>query len=617
MNKNYEAIAEELSAELGKIDLANVAFVKGDIFSVERKNDFVTVTYRKKSEIARAFLVMKSYEGEFRIEEQSDFDEISILVDCSRNAVKTVETVKKLIRNLAALGYDSLMLYTEDTYEVDNEPVFGYLRGRYSKSEMKELDEYARLLGIELIPAIQTLAHLNQLTRYKYSAFKCFDCEDILFVGEERTYRLIDNMLKTLSECFSSRRVHIGMDEAWLLGRGNYLTKHGYKDPFEIILGHLYKVCALADKYGFQPVIWSDMFWRLCEHDPTCKDEKGKIIIPERVLKRIPQNLVLCHWDYDKLEPDKYAEKLEIHKQFENPVYFAGGTAWGNRGILPHLSYSFRVSGAAIEEAKKFKIKTLIETVWGDNGGECSLFALLPALAHYSYTARGACEERLKNEFGTLTGYDFDDFIKLEYGQTFCGKFTEDICNPAKYGLYNDVFTGFLDTVIIPEDKKYFKKAKSAVKPFRAVGKYAVLFETAYRLNDLLSIKYSLGVELRKAYLAGDRAKLQGLALTLKAAIAKTGKLTDAYRNQWYAENKPNGFEIQEIRLGGLKERLKGCLKRLTDYLDGKVPSLSELEEKLVPEAVRRDNHNGRCDEFSHEAIASVNAFDGFTEVDV
>lgn len=174
------------------------------------------------------------------------------MVDCSRNAVKNIQTVKKLIRNLAMIGYTSLMLYTEDTYEVENEPMFGYLRGRYTKAEMKELDAYANQWGIELIPCIQTLAHLNQLTRYKYSHFKCFDCEDILFVGEERTYALIDNMFKTLSECYASRRIHIGMDEAWLLGRGKYLNKNGLAPRFEILCVHLQKICEIARKYGLK-----------------------------------------------------------------------------------------------------------------------------------------------------------------------------------------------------------------------------------------------------------------------------------------------------------------------------------------------------------------------------
>ncbi len=68
-----------------------------------------------------------------------DNKRLGVMVDCSRNAVMTVDTVKKFIDALRKMGYNMLMLYTEDTYEVDNQPWFGYLRGRYSKVEMKEI----------------------------------------------------------------------------------------------------------------------------------------------------------------------------------------------------------------------------------------------------------------------------------------------------------------------------------------------------------------------------------------------------------------------------------------------------------------------------------------------
>ena len=88
------------------------------------------------------------------------------MLDCSRNAVMTVDSVKKWIDMTADLGYNMLMLYTEDTYEVKNQPYFGYMRGRYSIAEMKEINAYCASKGMELIPNIQTLAHLNAITRW-------------------------------------------------------------------------------------------------------------------------------------------------------------------------------------------------------------------------------------------------------------------------------------------------------------------------------------------------------------------------------------------------------------------------------------------------------------------
>ena len=83
------------------------------------------------------------------------------LLDCSRGAVLKVDTVKKWIDILQKIGYNVLELYTEDTLEVEGEPYLGYLRGRYTGAEIREIDAYAAAHGIELIPCIQTLAHFT------------------------------------------------------------------------------------------------------------------------------------------------------------------------------------------------------------------------------------------------------------------------------------------------------------------------------------------------------------------------------------------------------------------------------------------------------------------------
>lgn len=581
------------------------------------KNGEVTVEYTNIRDIARAGLLLKAngLESDYEIEEVSTFKDVCLMIDCSRNAVRNMETVKKLIRNLAMIGYTSLMLYTEDTYEVDGEPMFGYLRGRYTKAELKELNAYASEWGIELIPCIQTLAHLNQLTRYKYTHFKCFDCSDILLVGADRTYELIENMFQTLSECYTSKRIHIGMDEAWLLGRGNYLSKNGLVPRFEILCSHLQKICEIAKKYDLKPMIWSDMFWRIAYADESCRDKNGKVVIPQEILTKIPKEVSLCHWDYHHLQVEDFSELLEIHKQFDNEVWFAGGTAECNRGFIPHLTYSTKIASAAIESAKQFKIESLMETVWGDNGGECSLFASLPAIMHYSYTALGISQERLEKEFQALTGYDYNEYMRLEEAQTF-GKYTEDIGNPAKYGLYNDVFLGYVDAVIEGEDKKYFTKAKENISHLRQ-GQYGYIFESGYALNEVLELKYDMGIRLRKAYQAQDKTELTKCAEDLQKIIKSLERFIASYRKQWLKENKPNGLEIQEIRLGGLKERLIGCKDRLQAYVKGEIEEIPELNETLLKEAVSRTRAGNRVDLFSHEAITSVNAYDGFTEVDI
>ena len=97
------------------------------------------------------------------------FNTLGVMLDCTRNAVMTVEALKEYMLLLKKMGYNHVQLYTEDTYEVDGEELFGYNRGRYSQKELKELDDFAYSIGIELVPCIQTLAHLTATLRWKKS----------------------------------------------------------------------------------------------------------------------------------------------------------------------------------------------------------------------------------------------------------------------------------------------------------------------------------------------------------------------------------------------------------------------------------------------------------------
>ena len=78
-----------------------------------------------------------------RKENAHNFHFISVMVDCSRNGVLRVRRVKQLLCYMALMGLDMLQLYTEDTYEVEEEPLVGYLRGKYTRTELSRIDDVA------------------------------------------------------------------------------------------------------------------------------------------------------------------------------------------------------------------------------------------------------------------------------------------------------------------------------------------------------------------------------------------------------------------------------------------------------------------------------------------
>ena len=125
---------------------------------------------------------------------------LGIMVDCSRDACYKPDAVEKFTDIVAKMGYNMLMLYTEDTYSLEGEPYFGYMRGRYTNDEWKRMDAYAKSRGVELVPCIQTLAHLSAVTRWQTYGETCVDDHDIFLVDQPETYALIEKMFAWAAE---------------------------------------------------------------------------------------------------------------------------------------------------------------------------------------------------------------------------------------------------------------------------------------------------------------------------------------------------------------------------------------------------------------------------------
>ena len=143
----------------------------------------------------------------FACGKRRSFDTNGAMFDVSQgNAVLRVETVKSLIRRMAVMGLNFLMMYCEDSYDVPEEPYFGYMRARYTEDELRECDEYAWHFGIEMIPCIQTLSHLIDVL--KWPAFDDIKEDyETLFVGGEKTYEFVEHLIRAASRPFRSKRI--------------------------------------------------------------------------------------------------------------------------------------------------------------------------------------------------------------------------------------------------------------------------------------------------------------------------------------------------------------------------------------------------------------------------
>lgn len=297
--------------------------------------------------------------------------------DCSRNGVPTPDMLKRMIRTMALLGMNEIFLYTEDTYELPEYPYFGAFRGRFSKEELKECDAYGELFGICLVPCIQTLAHLSTFLRWPISN-GLQDNRDNQLPEEEKTYALIESMLKNFSECVRTKKVHLGMDEAHGLGLGEYLKKHGFTNRLSIMKRHLEKVEELCRKYGLEPMMWSDMFFNLASKDGSYYSVPEDYEWEEK--DKPGDNLTMVYWDYYNHDPKAYERMLSLHKKLSNKVYFAGG-GWTWNGLVPDYGKAFDSTRIGMRVMKQQKVRNAFMTLWMDDGTETPFAAgLLPLI---------------------------------------------------------------------------------------------------------------------------------------------------------------------------------------------------------------------------------------------
>ena len=562
-----------------------------------------------KSKLYRGIAILASWLREGRtagkISEKPIFSLDGSMVDMSRNAVMNVKTVKFMLRKMALMGMNAFMLYTEDTYEIEGRAYFGYMRGRYTKEEIRELDAYAIELGIELIPCIQVLGHLATHLRWT-QAVSYRDTINALLVGADETYTLIDDMFRTIAECFTSRRLHMGMDETHDLGTGAYLDKNGYSPRETVYLDHLSKVVGIAHKYGFKPMMWSDMFYELSAKDGM-RAYNPAIEITEESIKRVPKGVQQVYWDYYHDDVDYYMQNIEKHKLLGENTMFAGGIwCWG--GHCPQFRRSLWYTKPALEACKKGGIKEIIATVW-HNGSECSLVLSVAALAWYAaYDYSGEFDiDLIKRTFAlACPDASYDDFMATDIPEFPHGG-KEGLTRAI---LYNDPLVGLIDAHLTRYNmKEYYENASARLKDAGrdlAVFKYA--FEVVYKLSVLLENKADYGIRLKAAYDRGDREALKLLADECDAIIPKIRDLRDAHRKAWLEHNKPFGWEVHDIRFGGLVMRFETAKMRITDYLLGNIDKIEELEAERHPFIGSADNADNNWR--GYPGIASVSRFD-------
>lgn len=575
----------ELCSEL-PIELAQTGIFiegkQGERLEVHKQNNHVRIVWNTPVQFYRALGLIPFEREQFDCTEAPCFETLGMMFDVSRNAVLQPKTLRFFLRKMALMGFTLGMMYTEDTYEVPEYPYFGYLRGKYSQQQLRELDDYADLFGIELCPCIQTLGHLNRVLHWPEMAHLA-DNSEVLLADSDETYTFLKNCIAAASAPYRSKRIHIGMDEAHGIGLGAHLRRFGYEAPHAIIARHLKRVRQITDELGLHAMMWSDMFFR--PDSPTNGYYDTPSMPSTAAMQALVPNTTLVYWDYYHNSSPEYEEMLQKHAALDAEIAFAGGI-WTWAGPATDYDKTFKTTVPALSACRKHGVKTVLATAWGDNGAEANLLTALLGMqlySEYTYTQTDNSAQ-LASRFEHLCRTPMQAFSDLSLFNTVEGMESGWLrpVNAAKFLLYQDPMVQLYakDTEGLKMAQHYAMLHQKYTQYAARKDEFSALYTFYASLANALALKCSWHENAAKAALAQDRT----LAMQLADIAHQTAEAVEQLRLQWFAlwqsTNKPHGFEILDARLGGVYARMQTAALRMENFARGQEnETLDELCE--------------------------------------
>jgi hexosaminidase len=218
--------------------------------------------------------------------------------------------------------------------------------GRFlEKSEVAELVEYARSYGLEVIPEVQTLSHVQYIT-VAHPDIAEFDPDvrrehdlDLRDADKlpsefyyhsycpsmEKSYKIAFDLIDEIVEVVKPKEfVHMGHDEVYQIG---ICPRCKGKDPADLYAEHVTRMHDYLAKKGLRMMIWSDML----QPDTSYKTPPA--------ISRIPKDIVMLDFIW-YFHPEKDLEDNLLKHGFKviaGNMYSSHYTRYESRIVKPGM----------------------------------------------------------------------------------------------------------------------------------------------------------------------------------------------------------------------------------------------------------------------------------------
>ena len=320
------------------------------------------------------------------VRDHPDLPVRAYMLDVSRDRVPTRATLERFVELLAMARFNQFQLYVEHTFaHVGHEEVWAQA-SPLRIEDLHWLDELCAAVGIELVANRNCFGHFERWLAhdaYRHRAEAPSGVEIMPGVRfppgvleptpDNADFAL--GLLREIAGAVRSRRVNIGCDETFELGRGASAAECAKRGAGDVYLEHLRRIASPLVEDGYQVQVWADVLRR---H-------------PDRA-QELPAGVVPVAWCYEApraadTAPDLPPVLATVLHDLGIDIDVTGGFAanvapladagldfWVAPGTSTWNSLVGRTTNAyanqldAVDVAKSHGASGYLLTDWGDNG---------------------------------------------------------------------------------------------------------------------------------------------------------------------------------------------------------------------------------------------------------
>jgi len=295
------------------------------------------------------------------IQDAPDFPHRGFYHDVTRGRIPTLDTLKKLIDDMAYYKLNSLQLYVEHVFPFAETKDLIEKTGCITPEELKELESYCEENFITFIPSLSTFGHMFEILnqpQYKHLAvLDSYDASPNFWQDrmvhhtinplKEGSLDVVRSLIDQYYPLFKNNFFNICCDETFDLDRHLVCD-----DPGKVYADFVKKIISVVREKGKDVMMWADI---LLKH-------------PE-VIDDIPEETVFLNWFYRVPVPEANISKLA--EMGRKQIVCPGTTTW-NR-FCEDVDVEEENICKMAEYGYKYGALGVLNTNWGDWGNPCSM----------------------------------------------------------------------------------------------------------------------------------------------------------------------------------------------------------------------------------------------------